>query len=465
MTISNGQKKEVIQSQEQCIDLPGQAVRCWRSGDNLKVILRKHRDVFFDINLQLGAIYTVEAMSDFYYPLSKKLVRTINFRDGERLHLWVGREFVGDLVLKRGSSVIGKFTVSKLDDEKYGPDPKIKPEPIMVILGRREMSLSIIPNKNDPYDVLKFQDVFNPYYDPKVALLSAYGSKHEYSCSRDSPNIQEYVCVTEAVVNDLLPDVVKKLDAGIAVEAPVSQIFKLPEKGNEPSGLYSALATTVANISRNDVLTSIWFKEGAGYLQENWRMLDKILMKVRIEARKKGKYKVVFKGRLLSDLFKHGASGALASTAHRSAALGSSGSAFIGASFAKDGKSGYGGFRRVIMTVAEDYRGGVKVQAIGTVIDIIVDVHDVYLKEEGSRDLSEFLGRAGVSLVKAGATAALAGVLSSLAFASVAAVIPGGLFVVVGVAIAVVGLLAAAYIIDKIDEKIGVKSAVAEWAR
>ncbi|WP_137174796.1 hypothetical protein [Massilia sp. HP4] len=464
MTTTNDRTR-AIQPQEQCIDLPGQAVRCWRSSDNLKVILRKHRDVFFDINLKPGAIYTVRAMSDFYCPLSKKLVRTVNFKDGERLHLWVGREFVGDLVLTRGSSVIGNFTVSTLDAERYSPDPKIKPEPLMVILGKREMSLSIIPNKNDPYDVRKFQDVFNPYYDPKVALLSAHGAKQEYSCSRGSADIQEYVCVTEAVVSDLQPDVLKKLDAGIAVEAPVSQIFKVPEKGNEPSGLYSALATTVANISRNDVLTSIWFKEGAGYLQEDWRMLDKILMKVRIEARKKGKYKVVFKGRLLSDLVKHGTSGALASTAHRSAALGSSGSAFIGASFAKDGKSGYGGFRRVIMTVAEDYRGGVKVQAIGTVIDIIVDVHDVYLKEEGSRDLSEFLGRAGVSLVKAGATAALASVLSTVAFASVAAVIPGGLFVVVGVVIAVVGLLAAAYVIDKIDEKLGAKNAVAEWAR
>lgn len=464
MTTTNGRTK-AIPPQEQCIDLPGEAVSCWRSSDNLKVILRKHRDVFFDINLKPGAIYTVEAMSDFYCPLSKKLARTVNFRDGERLHLWVGREFVGDLVLKRGSSVIGNFTVSILDAERYGPDPKIKPEPLMVILGKREMALSIIPRKNDPYDVLKFQDVFNPYYDPKIALLSGYGAKQEYSCDRGKPDIQEYVCVTEATTSDLQPHMLKKLDAGIAVEAPVSEVFRVPEKGNEPSGLYSALAATVANVSRNNVLTSLWFKEGAGYLQENWKMLDQILMKVRVEARKKGKYKVVFKGRLLSDLVKHGASGTLASTAHRSVAMGSSGSAFIGAGFARDGKSGYGGFRRVIMTVAEDYRSGVKVQAIGTVIDIIVDVHDVYLKEEGSRDLSEFLGRAGVSLVKAGATAALASVLSTMAFASVAAVMPVGLFVVVGVMIAVVGLLAAAYVIDKIDEGLGAKDAVAEWAR
>lgn len=451
--------------QELCIDLPGEAVSCWRSSDNLKVVLRKHRDVFFDINLKPGAIYSVEATSDFYSPIAKKLMRAVNFKDGERLHLWVGREFVGDLMLKRGSLIIGNFTVSTLDSERYGPDPKIKPEPLMVILGKREMSLSILPAKNDPFNLLKFQDVFNPYYDPKIAILSGYGAKHNYSCNREGADIKEYVCVTEAVGGDIKPHVLKKLEAGIAVEAPVSEIFNVPVKGNEPSGLYAALATTVAHVSRNDVLTSIWFKEGIGYLQENWRMLDQILMKVRVEARAKGKYKVVFKGRLLNDLARQGANGVLASEVHRSAALGSNGSAFIGGGFAKSGKSGYGGFRRVILTVAEDYRGGVKVQAIGTVIDIIVDVHDVYLKEEGSRDLSEFLGRAGVSLVKAGATAALASVLSTMAFASYAAVVPGGLFVIVGVVIAVLGLIAAAYVIDKIDEKLGVKEAVAEWVR
>lgn len=52
-----------------------------------------------------------------------------------------------------------------------------------------------------------------------------------------------------------------------------------------------------------------------------------------------------------------------------------------------------------------------------------------------------------------------------MAFASYAAVVPGGLFVIVGVVIAVLGLIAAAYVIDKIDEKLGVKEAVAEWVR
>lgn len=54
--------------QEHCIDLPGESVQCWIGGgiDKLKVILRKHRDVIFDIHLGNGKTYTLESTeSDF----------------------------------------------------------------------------------------------------------------------------------------------------------------------------------------------------------------------------------------------------------------------------------------------------------------------------------------------------------------------------------------------------------------
>jgi hypothetical protein len=86
--------------QEVCIDLPGEWVQCWRSSDNIKVILRKHRDVFFDISLKPGASYTVESAHEFYFPRQKKLVKNATFSDGERLHLWVGREFKGLIFFK-----------------------------------------------------------------------------------------------------------------------------------------------------------------------------------------------------------------------------------------------------------------------------------------------------------------------------------------------------------------------------
>ena len=98
--------------QEICIDLPGEDVRCWRSADNIKVILRKHRDVIFDLKLGDNKTYTVQATeSDFYNARDKKLVfakrrEVVTFKDGERLHLWVTRGFKGSLLLKSEGKVL-----------------------------------------------------------------------------------------------------------------------------------------------------------------------------------------------------------------------------------------------------------------------------------------------------------------------------------------------------------------------
>src|SRR5687767_2540905 len=121
-------------AQEVCIDLPGQYVECWRSSESVKVILRKHRDVIFDINLTKDAIYTVESKSEFYSPREKKLLKKANFFDGERFQIWVGREFKGSLVLTVNGVILGRYKVEKLDPTKYGSDPKEKPEPILVVL-------------------------------------------------------------------------------------------------------------------------------------------------------------------------------------------------------------------------------------------------------------------------------------------------------------------------------------------
>lgn len=455
-----------VSPQEQCIDLPGEAVSCWRSSDNLRIILRKHRDVFFEVNLKLGATYTVEAVSDFYSPLAKKLVRKVDFKDGERLHLWVGRGFKGDLILKQGATIIGSFTVSVLDTEEYGSDPKIKPEPLMVLLGSREMPNSVLRQPDDPYEVLRMRSFFNPQYDPKVAILGDYGTRYEYSCTKGDPEIGDYVCVTEAVGSDLQDQVRGRLDDGSAVEGGISQIFIAPTIDQKPSGLYAALAATISNISGNEYLTSNWFKESAGYLQENWRSLDKIFMRVRVEKKAKGKYRVILRGRPLSKIAAQAiGSGAQAKRVYQSAPMGAGKNAFLDGGFARDGKSGYGGMKRMILTSSENFRGGMKIQIIGTVIDIIGDVNDVYFKEEGSKDLSEFLGRAGVSIMKAGATAVMGSIIAALMVAGAAVFFTAGVPVVLGMMLVVGGYILAATIVDKIDSHFGIKEAVAERAR
>ncbi|MDI7065495.1 hypothetical protein QMO17_30050, partial [Klebsiella pneumoniae] len=54
-----------------CIDLPGEPVECWAESD-ITVLLRKHRDVIFDIQVKKGASYTVEATEDWIYDVAKK---------------------------------------------------------------------------------------------------------------------------------------------------------------------------------------------------------------------------------------------------------------------------------------------------------------------------------------------------------------------------------------------------------
>lgn len=58
-----------------CIDLPGESVQCWRSTDKVQVILKKHRDVIFELSLAQEKKYTVESTgSDFYNANKKKLL-------------------------------------------------------------------------------------------------------------------------------------------------------------------------------------------------------------------------------------------------------------------------------------------------------------------------------------------------------------------------------------------------------
>lgn len=135
--------------QEHCIDLPGESVQCWIGGgtDKLKVILRKHRDVIFDIHLGNGKTYTLESTeSDFYNPRDKKLVYAarhdkVTFKDGERMHVWVSRGFRGALTLKCGDHVMSEVKPNEWDSHRHGDDPKEKPAPIIVAVGNHHSTL------------------------------------------------------------------------------------------------------------------------------------------------------------------------------------------------------------------------------------------------------------------------------------------------------------------------------------
>ena len=140
--IDNKTNEDDLVVQEHCIDLPGETVQCWIGGgtDKLKVILRKHRDVIFDIQLGNGKTYTLESTeSDFYNPRDKKLVyaarhEKVTFKDGERMHVWVSRGFRGSLILKCDAHVISEVKPNEWDKHRHSDDPKEKPAPIIVAI-------------------------------------------------------------------------------------------------------------------------------------------------------------------------------------------------------------------------------------------------------------------------------------------------------------------------------------------
>lgn len=468
MSSKNANAAKSPTTQDVCIDLPGESVQCWRSSDNIRVILRKHRDVIFDINFSKDAIYTVESKFDFYSPREKKLLRKASFFDGERLHIWVGREFRGCLVLKFKDAVIGQYEVNKLDTASYGADPKAKPEPLLVVMGKKPDTQPFACTTDDPFGIGRTQLVLAPTISPKLAFLSKVGSQFDYAYPQDPPEVKEYVVVTEVGPEEIQSHVLKQLESDAVTGRP-TELFAEPKNGSGNSMLYRALGAAAANIAGNETITSNWFKETTGYLQENFRSLNKIAMTVRIEKKVNGKYRMLIKGKPMTQLIAQSLGGARAKVTHHRSALGSEKSKFIDGGFGKTGKAGYGGARRIVMTASENFKGGMKIQVIGTVIDLFVDANSVFLDEKGSGDLSEFLGRAGVSIAKAGATAALGSIFAAAGtvFITAAAVAFGATAapVIAVMAIVVGGYILAATIVDFADNALEIKETVAKVTR
>ncbi|WP_321814185.1 MULTISPECIES: hypothetical protein [unclassified Paraburkholderia] len=123
-----------------CIDLPGDPVDCSANTD-VTVLLRKHRDVLFDVKLGNNATYTVTSthsdrrVGRFYDRKRKMNVVKTTFTDGEQCHIWVGRNFEGSLVLKQGDKELGRYPISKMDcTNGCTEDPKDKPAPLLIVM-------------------------------------------------------------------------------------------------------------------------------------------------------------------------------------------------------------------------------------------------------------------------------------------------------------------------------------------
>lgn len=453
-------------TQQTCIDLPGEAIRCVVHKPKLEVVLRKHRDVIFDIKLQEGAKYTVEAdQSDFYNARDKQLVmhrkkQHATFKDGERLHLWVSRDFKGKLTLKADQQILGSYEPIALDNTRYAPDPSIKPEPMVVALHSAKTGTIGQCTLEDPFGTGTIQAANHSIMAPWLKDMPAHGSQFDYSQAlasqqREEVQVQEYVVVAVAQEHELQPQVKAQLDAGQAVVDHPEKIFK-------PITAESVL-THAADSFLSTLQESAW-KEAAGYAQEHWKQFTKLGMTVRIERKVKGKYVVAFTGKVLTKAVNSTAKQLAGYTLQKKVfkpPMGSHSTAPLDGGYGRTGKAGFGGAKRITLTTARNFKSGMKIQIIGTVVDLYGDFSNVF-GSNGSRDMSEFLGRAGVSMLKAGATAAIGGALAAV-FGGLLLTAGAPMLLVAGVV--VLGYIAAATMLDIVDSSFEIKERVAAAAR
>ena len=455
-------------TQQVCIDLPGEAIRCVIHKPKLVVRLRKHRDVVFDINLSKGTNFTVEAdQSDFYNARDKKIVlvskrQKVHFADGERLHLWVGRNFKGSLILKQGNIEWGRYSPATFDSVPYGDDPKVKPEPMVIAIGTKSAAPLGQCTPTDPFGIAGNHEAQKALISQWIRDAQAHGTTFDYlqytSLNR-SPETseQEYVVVTVAEVHEVLPQVRESLRSTESIQGSPAEIF---------APVSAASVLTVASEKFGETLLQNSWKETAGYVQEHWRRFGQLGMTVSIEKAKLGKYRVVFRGRMLIRVARNAAAQGAGWAMKKktvSAPLGTPGSAWLDGGFGKTGKAGLGGAKRITLTSAANFKTGMKIQMIDTIIDLYGD-YDKVFGEKGNNDLSEFLGRAGVSVAKAGATAAL-GALFAAGIVAIGAALAVTAPVWLALGLVVGGYILAATVVDLIDEGLQIKERAALIAR
>ena len=168
------------------IDLPGESPKSklWPGVNNL-IILRKHRDVVFDIRFGNGATYTVTTdrpqheYGRFYDPKRNLNVTKITFQDGKPCHIWLGRTFQGSLLLKQGDKVLGRYPVRKMDcTQVCTEDPKDKPAPMLIIMH---------DDKDLGRNLLALQDSALAAQPPSASTMAAFNRAKSQNGLSSSP--------------------------------------------------------------------------------------------------------------------------------------------------------------------------------------------------------------------------------------------------------------------------------------
>ncbi|SAK53041.1 hypothetical protein AWB79_01969 [Caballeronia hypogeia] len=439
----------------QYIDLPGEPPegKLWPGVNNI-IVLRKHRDVVFDIKLKAGATYTLKTdqpeskYGRFYDTRRKQTTARTTFQDGEPLHIWVGRRFQGNLILSSEGKEIGRYAIKKMDcTGTCTDDPKDKPAPMIIAMGINQEAQP--PVAKQPLGPVRSGA---PAIWPLSAVDMSMMPKSFYSLDQFSQR-DLWSC--------RLP---VKLAPETEMASTQSVHISEVDKKSIPQELLDAVAAGGADetaIDRNKIATRNWllgqlagmgafYSDNKEWIKELWS--EKFRLSKVVHKNVGERWYVVFTGnprlRKYVTAARYGVKNAKVLTM-----AGGAGSLGSGLNAAWEGSKGAfkkAGLVALIFTVA---------------IDTAEWLHDYQQvdPETGKRkkDFADLLGKIGIDLAKAGLSAAIASALVGTVVALIGLTLPVS-WIVVGTVIAAIGV---GYVLDLIDKKTGAADSVTSWFR
>lgn len=428
-----------------CIDLPGEPAKCW-AGTETTVLLRKHRDVIFDIQINSGASYTVEATDDWIYDVAKKQrVRRGQFSDGQRYHIWISRDFKGGLVLKRGDKVLYRYSMKQFGLSGASSDPKFKPEPIIITV--KENTATHLPAQS-------------PAPAAAAGSHAAAPLSHQSVSSASPP-----AASTPAHAGAPACPLPIKLAQGTSVEQTQEAHVYQVDKASIPQEVLDALASGGSDetaLDPNKITTRNWLvgqlAGTAAFLNDNKEWIGELWAQkfrlTRVVHKNVGeRMYVVFTGnprlRKLITAARYGVKNEKVFTI-----AGGAGTVDSGTAAAWEGAKGAfkkAGVIALIFTIALD------------TAEWLHDYEEVGPDGKRKKDFADLLAKIGIDLVKAGLGAVIASALVGTAVALVAGTvaIPVAAIVVGTIVVAV----AVGYGLDWVDKKTHTTERVTSWFR
>ncbi|MDC7704603.1 hypothetical protein [Vogesella indigofera] len=424
------------------IDLPGQTVDL-ETGTDTTVILRKHRDVIFHFALQNVKKIEVKvpgksvAKSTLYDPKQKKLVKTLTIPNGAPYPVWIGREFNAEISVFGDGKLIGRYNPKKLDPSPVDPAPPFKPQPILIGFKEDAKAGAGQCTPDDPYGIGAAFHQQQPWLGKNLDFVSTLKDLQDYQYKNLLPELTPQ----QRVVMHVLP-----------LSMPAAQ--SLPESHElavKPDELEKYLNQTQLQAFMSSTLDgaagSTLFKSAADYVKDNRHWRERLSGQMRLK-KVRGQLMLVWVGRSDPNKLKH-----LPGTTY-----GMANPKVAGVTGGYTVKSNQP-FRRfalsALQTTGNNALDAVKPRKalgpVGFVLDVYGDYRKVFHDQNGSKDVTEFLGRAGLSLVSAGASAALGGALAGVGMMLTSAVyVAAGITMPVAVVLVVgfVAFLLASTIID-----------------